>query len=87
MAKDTVTKETASSKTDEKQEAVVNPTGAKRIKQESAYSVKELVANAGKLFNTMPECAAAALRAANKENITVSEAQEIVSKFLKKEVK
>ncbi len=59
----------------------------KKTSQESVYSLQELVENAKKVFGTKPECVAAALLAANKTECTVSEAKEIVNKFLKKEVK
>lgn len=54
---------------------------------ESEYKVSELADNAKSLFGTRPECVAAALKAAGKENCTVSEAKSIVYEFLKKEVK
>lgn len=55
--------------------------------KESMYSLNELAANAGKIFNTRQECVMAALKAAGKSKYTVFEAKEIVGKFLKKEVR
>lgn len=55
--------------------------------KESVYSADELAANAKKIFGTRQECVTAALRAAGKSRCTVSEAKEIVEKFLKREVK
>ncbi|MBQ6091356.1 MAG: hypothetical protein IJL07_08850 [Lachnospiraceae bacterium] len=77
--KDTNTVETAA-----KQEA---KQAVKAEQQESVYTVAEFAENSDKLFNTKPECVVAALRAAEKETCTLSEAREIVDKFLKKEVK
>ncbi len=56
-------------------------------KAESAYKVRELAANAKKVFNTRYECVTAALKEDGKEQYTVSEAKTLVEKFLKKEVK
>ena len=55
--------------------------------QESVYPASELAANAKKVFGTRQECVAAALKAAGKTECTVTEAKEIVGKFLKREVK
>lgn len=57
-----------------------------KAKQESVYTARELADNARELFGTRPECVTAALKAANKESCTVSEAKEIVGKFMKREV-
>ena len=43
--------------------------------------------NARSVFGTMQECVVAALKTDGKAEYTVSEAKEIVSKFLQKEVK
>lgn len=59
----------------------------KQRESESVYKIDELAANAGRIFGTKPECVRAALNAAGKSESTVSEAAEIVKKFLKKEVK
>jgi len=77
--KDTNTAETAT-----KQE--VKPV-VKAEQQESEYTAAEFAQNASTLFKTRPECVVAALRAAEKETCTLSEAKEIVDKFLEKEVK
>lgn len=55
--------------------------------QESVYPASELAANAKKVFGTRQECVAAALKVAGKTECTVTEAKEIVGKFLKREVK
>ena len=54
--------------------------------KEPIYSVNELASNAKKIFGTRPECVFASLKAAGKSKCTVSEAQEIMKKFLKREV-
>lgn len=81
-------KETITAETAEKQEAKhdVKP-AVKAEKQESKYTAAEFAQNARELFKTRPECVVAALRAAKKETCTLSEAKEIVEKFLKREVK
>ena len=56
-------------------------------KQEPIYTAKELANNARKLFDTRPECVAAALKSAKKESCSISEAKEIIKKFMKKEIK
>lgn len=72
-------------------ETTEQPTGApaeeQKAQKESVYSVKELAANAKKIFNTRQECVVVALKVDGKAEYTVSEAKEIVEKFLKKEVK
>ena len=68
-------------KTEESSEAAV-----KEPDQESAYTVEELAANAGRIFGTRQECVEAALKSVEKAECTVSEAKELVDKFLKKEV-
>lgn len=60
---------------------------AKKPAQESTYTAEELAANAGKIFATRRECVEAALKSAQKTECTVSEAKELVEKFLKKEVR
>lgn len=60
---------------------------ALKAKRESVYPVEDLAANARKLFGTRQECVSAALRDAGKTECAVSEAKEIVEKFLKREVK
>ena len=51
------------------------------------YSASEFAANAKKIFGTRQECVLVALKTAGKSECTVSEAKEIVEKFLGKEVK
>lgn len=54
--------------------------------RESVYTAGEFAANARKIFGTRAECVVAALKAAGKSECTISEAKEIVQKFLKREV-
>jgi len=58
-----------------------------RVAKESAYPVSDLAANAKKIFGTRQECVVVALNAAGKSEYMVSEANKIVEKFLKREVK
>lgn len=89
MAKETTkearTAETAETKAEVAQEQA--PNKEQKTLQESVYPVSELAANAKKVFETRQECVAAALKAAGKTECTVTEAKEIVEKFLKREVK
>ena len=88
MAKETTkearTAETAETKAEVAQEA---PKKEQKASQESIYPASELAANARKVFGTRQECVAAALKAAGKTECTVTEAKEIVRKFVKREVK
>lgn len=84
MAKETAKNAVSAEK---QAEAGQEPKNAPKAEKESAYPVSELAANAKKIFGTRQECVSAALRAAGKAECTVSEAKEIVEKFLKKEVK
>ena len=88
MAKET-TKEARATETAETKVEVVQEASQKEQKasRESVYSASELAANAKKVFGTRQECVAAALKAAGKTECTVTEAKEIVGKFLKTEVK
>ena len=89
MAKETSkeirTAETTETKAEVAQEQA--PDKEQKTLQESVYSASELAANAKKVFGTRQECVAAALKAAGKTECTVTEAKEIVGKFLKREVK
>ncbi len=58
-----------------------------KITQEAVYSASEFTANAKKIFGKSPECVTAALKTAGKMECTISEAKEIVEKFLKREVR
>lgn len=78
MAKETVTPAPAETKAEKKPE--------KKAPAESVYTVSELAGNARSVFGTMQECVVAALKTDGKAEYTVSEAKEIVSKFLQKEV-
>ncbi len=84
MTKDGKVTETAESKV--KAEVTQIPKKEQKIVKESVYSAGELAAQAGQLFQTRQECVTAALKAVGKSVCTVSEAKEIVEKFLKKEV-
>ena len=88
MAKET-TKEARATETAETKVEVVQEASQKEQKasRESVYSASELAANAKKVFGTRQECVAVALKAAGKTECTVTEAKEIVGKFLKREVK
>lgn len=57
------------------------------VVQEAVYSLGEFAASARKIFETRQECVVAALKSAGKTECTISEAKEIVDKFLKREVK
>lgn len=89
MAKETSKDVKAAETADKKAEVVQEQASKKEQKapQESVYSVNELAANARKIFETRQECVMAALKAAGETKYTVSEAKEIVEKFLKREVK
>lgn len=82
--KETTKNATAAETAEQSTEA---PAQKRKVQKESVYSVKELAANARKIFDTRQECVVAALRVDGKSEYTVSEAKEIVEKFLKKEVK
>lgn len=56
------------------------------ISTESVYSAKELAAGAEKIFGTRAECALAALKEAGRKEATLSEAKEIVTTFMRKEI-
>lgn len=89
MAKETTKEARAAETAETKAEVAQEPATKKEQKtlQESVYSASELAANAKKVFGTRQECVAAALKAAGKTECTVTEAKEIVGKFLKREVK
>lgn len=55
--------------------------------RESVYSAEELAGQAEKLFGAREECAAAALKEAGMTEASIDAAKEIVTAFLKKEVK
>ena len=84
MAKETAKNAVAVEK---QSEAGHEPKNEPKAEKESAYPVSDRAAYAKKIFGTRQECVSAALRAAGKAECTVSEAKEIVEKFLKKEVK
>lgn len=73
---------------EQKENIAIENAGNKEIKkrQESLYTIEEFSQNSEILFKAKPECVMAALRVGGKENYTLSEAKEIVEKFLKKEV-
>lgn len=57
-----------------------------KVKKESVYSAAEL-AKAAHRFGTKEECVVAALRYYKKVEATIKETEELVKKFLNKEVK
>lgn len=85
MSKDVKAAETAGSKAEVAQEQASKK--EQKTAKEPVYSVSELAANAKEIFGTRQECVLAALKAVRKSECTVSEAQEVVEKFLKREVK
>lgn len=84
-SKDVKVAETAENKADVTQEQV--PKQEPKAAKEPVYPAGEFAVNARKIFGTRQECVVAALKAAGKSACTVSEAKEIVEKFLKREVK
>lgn len=56
-------------------------------KTESTYAADEFASNAKALFGTTTECVAAALKLAGISECTLTQAQEVVEAFRKKEVK
>lgn len=79
----------AAEKVEGKAEAAQEQAPKKCLKavKDPVYSVGEFAANAEKIFGTRQECVTAALKAAGKSECMISEAKEIVEKFLKREVK
>lgn len=55
--------------------------------KETEYGIDELIAASDQLFSCPRECTVVALKQAGKENMSVSEAQTLIEKFMKKEVK
>lgn len=88
MAKETLKETKTVETTDIKVEVTREQAPKKEQKtlQESVYSISELAANARKVFGVRQECVEAALKAAGKTKCTVTEAKEIVEKFMKREV-
>lgn len=66
--------------------AAVGRKGREKM-QETKYSASELVSGSQPVFGVREECVSAALKAAGKEEYTISEAKGIVKKFLEREVK
>lgn len=89
MARETSKDVKATGTAENKAEVVQEQTPKKeqRTAQEAVYSLSEFAVNAVEIFETRQECVAAALKAAGKTECTISEAKEIVDKFLKREVK
>ncbi|MCI8371496.1 MAG: hypothetical protein HFI75_03705 [Lachnospiraceae bacterium] len=54
---------------------------------ESEYSVQEFAEGAETIFQVKKECVIAALKAADITSCTISQAKDVVQKFMKKEVK
>ncbi|MDR3148632.1 MAG: hypothetical protein LBT88_01250 [Oscillospiraceae bacterium] len=57
------------------------------VNQEPTYSIDEIARAAQTKFGVMPEVAKVALITAGKKKATLSEAEQIISKFQKREVK
>lgn len=55
--------------------------------KEAVYSIEELTASSESALGVPRECAAAAFKKQKKERLSLSEAKEIVEKFMKSEVK
>ena len=55
--------------------------------QESLYTVQEFAKNSKKLFGVQREVVVTAFKMLNKQRATLSEAKEIVKKFMEKEIK
>ena len=55
--------------------------------EETKYSVLDFSKQAKNMFGTTPEVVIVALRSTGKTSATIEEAQDIVKKFLEKEVK
>lgn len=69
---------------DQEKKAVPVSAGRKNAQR---YEAAELAENAGILFGTRPECVRAALKDAGKTVVTAQEADEIIRKFLRREVR
>ena len=65
------------------EEVIVTPAA----EAEPEYTVAELAANSKAVFGAMPECVIAAFRVAGVEKATKTKANDIVTKFMTKEVK
>lgn len=86
MAKETSKDEkTAENKVEAVQEQASKK--GQKVLQEPVYPVNELAANARKVFGTRQECVVAALKTAGITECTVTNAKDIVKRFLEKEVK
>ena len=85
ISKDAKAAENTESKAEVTQEQA--PKKGQKPAKGPIYSVSEFVANAKGIFGTRQECVLAALKAAGGSEYTVSEAKEIVEKFLGREVK
>lgn len=65
----------------EKKEATI------MLKKDTIYSVEELAKAAQSLFGVKPECVTAAFFYAGKKEATEEEAKNVVTSFLRKEVR
>lgn len=61
--------------------------GAKDSEKETTYMIEELIAESETALHVPRECAAAAFKMQEKKKLSISEAQIIVEKFMKSEVK
>lgn len=65
----------------------VKEKAAKNSGGKAVYSVEELIASSESALGVPGECAAAAFKTQKKERLSLSEARDIVEKFMKSEVK
>lgn len=73
---------------EEKIEKKIAPKVQKKAQnQESLYTMQEFAQNSKKLFGVEREVVITAFKMANKLEATLSEAKEIVEKFIRKEIK
>lgn len=72
--------------TEKKERAAASAGIAQRQEKDSIYTLTELVAASGRLFGCGPDCVVAAFREAGKNGASISEAKQMVQKFLRKEI-
>lgn len=73
---------------EEKLEKKTAPKVQKKVQnQESFYTMQEFAQNSKKLFGVEREVVITAFKMENKLEATLSEAKEIVEKFMRKEIK
>ena len=72
--------------TEKKENTVAPVRAAQQQGKESVYTLPELVAASGRLFGCGPDCVVAAFREAGKDSASISEAKQMMQKFLRKEI-